>query len=143
MIFSNHPDTKETERGIPMSEQHLKSLAAEYQFPYNHLYKILNVELTPPFTLQYKEGRLRFLGFLPSFIPSKMEEGYLRCMGLNLGFESTLSFNIGQTADEKLTLNGDIFYNLDYKMLKEYIETFANHLDTLTSMIQEANLENA
>jgi hypothetical protein len=125
-----------------MIESHLKSLSEEYGFKYNHLNKILSVNLEPPFFIQYKDHVLKFFGFLPQINSDKMDEGLEKLMQLNLTLESSENLNIGFTPDEKLVLNSDFFFTLNYKQLQTHIESFANHLDKISSMIQDLNKQN-
>ena len=122
-----------------MIEQHLKTLAEEFQFPYNHLNKIVSCNLSPPFTIEYKEKRLILFGQLPNINEDNKEEVYLKIMQLNLALESVESLNIGMTQDDKLMLHADLNYSLSYKQLTSLIESFANHLDKISSMLQDLN----
>lgn len=122
-----------------MIEQHLKTLAEEFQFPYNHLNKIVSCNLSPPFTIEYKEKRLILFGQLPKINEDKKEDAYLMIMQLNLALESVESLNIGMTYDDKLMLHSEINFSLNYKQLKDLVEAFANHLDRISSMLKDFN----
>lgn len=122
-----------------MIEQHLKTLAEEFQFPYNHLNKIVSCNLSPPFTIEYKEKRLILFGQLPKINEDKKEDAYLKIMQLNLALESVESLNIGMTYDDKLMLHAEINFSLNYKQIKDLVEAFANHLDRLSSMLKDFN----
>lgn len=122
-----------------MIEEHLKTLAEEFQFPYNHLNKIVSCNLDPSFTIEYKEKRLILFGQLPKINEDKKEEAYLKIMQLNLALESVESLNIGMTYDDKLMLHAEINFSLDYKQIKNLTEAFANHLSTISSMLKDLN----
>ena len=124
-----------------MMEQHLKSFAEEFDFQFNHLNKIVACDLFPPFSIQYKEKRLILSGQLPVINNDKKEDAYLKIMQLNLALESVESLNIGLSADEKLMLHAEINFSLNYKQIKMLIESFANHLDKISSMLQDLNKE--
>lgn len=122
-----------------MIQEHLKTLAEEFQFPYNHLNKIVSCNLEPPFTIEYKEKRLILLGQLPKINEDKKEDVYLKIMQLNLALESVESLNIGMTYDDKLILHAEINFSLNYKQIKNLTEAFANHLNSLSSMLKDLN----
>lgn len=122
-----------------MIEQHLKTFAQEFGFTYNHLNKIVSCDLTPPFTVEYKEKRLILFGQLPNINEDNKEEVYLKIMQLNLALESVESLNIGMTQDDRLMLHADLNYSVSYKQLISLVESFANHLDKISSMLQDLN----
>lgn len=122
-----------------MNEPHLKTFAEEFNFPYNHLNKIVSCDLSPPFTIEYKEKRLILFGQLPKINEDKKEDVYLKIMQLNLALESVESLNIGMTYDDILMLHAEINFSLSYKKFKTLIEAFANHLDKISSMLKELN----
>lgn len=122
-----------------MVENFLKTIAEELGFKYDHLNKILTVDLANPFILEYKNGTLRTLGFLPSIKDDVKEQLHLQLMQLNLALQASETLTLGMSLDEKLTLNSDFSFNLNYKQLKNHIESFANHLDKISSMIQDLN----
>lgn len=122
-----------------MIDQYLKNLSEEFGFPYNHLNKILTCNLQPPFTIQYKEHHLKFFGLLGPCKENIKEEVYLRLMQLNLSLESLENLNIGLTSDDMFCLNAELNFNLSAAQIKNQIESFANHLDKISTMIQDLN----
>ena len=122
-----------------MIEQHLKTLSNDYNFPYNHLNKILTCDLTPPFTIQYQDKKLKFLGIIDQKISDNKEDLFLKLMQLNLGLTTVEHLNLGLTSDDKICLNAEFCYEINYKMLKDQIESFANHLDRLSVMVEQLN----
>jgi len=122
-----------------MIEQHLKTLSNDYNFPYNHLNKILTCDLTPPFTIQYRDKKLKFLGIIDQKISDNKEDLFLKLMQLNLGLETVEHLSLGLTSDDKICLNAEFCYEINYKMLKDQIESFANHLDRISVMVEQLN----
>ena len=70
-----------------MIEQHLKTISSEFEFPYNHLNKILTCNLEPPFTIQWKDKKLKFYGVMSKIEEDKKEDLFLQFMQLNLILE--------------------------------------------------------
>ena len=125
-----------------MIEQHLKSIAEEYSFSFNHLNKVLLVDLNPPFSVTFKDNRLKFVGTLPLISDEKKEEFFLQFMKLNLALESTENLALGLVSDQGPCLVAEFCINLNYKQIKNQIESFANHLDKISAMIQDLNKKN-
>lgn len=122
-----------------MSELHLKTLAQELSFPFDHLNKVLSCTLEPPFTVQLKDRNLKFLGMLPQPDKDKLEDFTLQSLQLNMALQSCENLSLGLTPDETPCLCAEFCVNLNYKQLKNQIESFANHLDKISSMIQDLN----
>jgi len=122
-----------------MLEQHLKKIAEDYQFPYNHQSKTLVVGWEPPFSLEITDKKhLKFLGMLPQVSKNCDKEGlYLQLMQLNLALFTTQQNALALNLHDELCLISDIDYALDFAQVKEAIETFANSLDKISQMIQD------
>jgi len=122
-----------------MIEEHLKSLSEEFNFPYDPLRKALLIDIDPKFNLIYKDKNLKFFGLLPNMAEEDKEKFYVLCMQLNMALESTEKLAIGLSPDNNPYLNVEISYKLSYKQIKDLIESFANHLDKISSIIQDLN----